>query len=573
MRILKTLEGRPFDTDTQVEFQILLIQHRLYKPSILTKAQNRLLSDVEKKISYETASIIFHSQNYEDPPMRGRNSVAPLNKMGFCVAKQRFGAVTITTLGNYFLNDDYEMNDLFLKYFLKWQLPNPIEPHFSKKANFAVKPFVATLHLVDCVNNICKQHGYNSIGISKEEFSRFVPTLIHYKDIEKQAINLVNLRHNKVVKRYVDSNLLVQRSIPELTNTLSDYGDNAIRYFRFTGFITIRGDGYYIDLEPRRSVEIDMLLKADNASPLNFSDYFEYLNYLNDLSKPELPWETKQYLKIIANDLHSDIQESESKLTSCKQLIPDLNVLRVDDLELNSLKEYTNYLRTHRKLLDNLVLKVDLLDVVKIEQCIKELKNINRLSGKPSIELERLLTLALHALDDAVDVCPNYPVGDDNKPTFTAPANKPDIECVYRSFYSICEVTMLTGSRQWHNEGYSVPRHLRDYEEKFPEKEAYCLFVAPKIHRDTAETFWNANKHGYIGKRQKIVPISISQTTTILECLLKLRKLNKSFTHVDLLNLYNEIIEVQNIVDNSEAWICEIPSTIANWTKSLLDRY
>lgn len=34
-------------------------------------------------------------------------------------------------------------------------------------------------------------------------------------------------------------------------------------------------------------------------------------------------------------------------------------------------------------------------------------------------------------------------MGDDNEPTFTAPANKPDIECFYQSFNSICEVTML----------------------------------------------------------------------------------------------------------------------------------
>lgn len=42
--------------------------------------------------------------------------------------------------------------------------------------------------------------------------------------------------------------------------------------------------------------------------------------------------------------------------------------------------------------------------------------------------------MGLNALNDAILIKPNYPVGDDNEPTFTAPANKPDIECFLSIF-------------------------------------------------------------------------------------------------------------------------------------------
>ena len=138
--------------------------------------------------------------------------------------------------------------------------------------------------------------------------------------------------------------------------------------------------------------------------------------------------------------------------------------------------------------------------------------------------LEKLSALGLHALNDALQIHPNYPVGDDNEPTFTAPANVPDIECFYKSFNAICEVTMLRGRDQWFNEAQPVMRHLRDFEERYKEKPSYCLFIAPQIHRDTVNTFWIAIRYEYEGRRQRIIPLSIKLFVSILKTLLKMKK-------------------------------------------------
>ncbi len=64
---------------------------------------------------FSVAESIFNAQNYEDPAiMRGRNSVAPLNKMGLCIAKNSAEGIRITPLGEYFLSEDYDLGKFSL---------------------------------------------------------------------------------------------------------------------------------------------------------------------------------------------------------------------------------------------------------------------------------------------------------------------------------------------------------------------------------------------------------------------------------------------------------------------------
>lgn len=227
-------------------------------------------------------------------------------------------------------------------------------------------------------------------------------------------------------------------------------------------------------------------------------------------------------------------------------------------------------MRAYRRKLQELETHFESQDVSKIQEYIDALKNIHQSESKKSIELERLSTLALNALNDALEIKPNYPVGDDNEPTFTAPANKPDIECFYEKFNSVCEVTMLTDRSQWYNEGQPVMRHVREFEDSHKDKTAYCLFIAPRLHQDTIETFWMAIKYGYKGTTQKIVPLSISQFIRLLEILLEIRKQGKQFTHDELLNLYEQILGLTDSVAHSEEWIDQIPEIITKWQESIL---
>ena len=176
--------------------------------------------------------------------------------------------------------------------------------------------------------------------------------------------------------------------------------------------------------------------------------------------------------------------------------------------------------------------------------------------------------MALNALNDFISINPNYPVGDDNEPTFTAPANKPDIECYYETFNAICEVTMLTNRQQWYAEGQPVMRHLRDFENR-QTKETYCIFIAPDLHRDTVNTYWTAVKYEYEGVKQKIIPLTISQFIHLLDALIIRKKKGSQIFHNEIKELFDSIIEKTNIISNSDKWLSIIPEEINKWILKL----
>ena len=587
--ILKALEGESFNSENQIKYQILLIQNKLYKPTNLTKKQGEYFDDIEKEMPFSIAEKIFNAQKYEDPAMRGRNSVAPLNKMGLCVAKNSAPSVEITPLGEYFLSKDYDLGKLFFIHFLKWQLPNPDSKTFTKKDGFAIKPFIGTLHLINEVNKKWKALGKNPVGISKEEFSFFAPTLINCRDIIGQAGKIIDFRkqisnrksdkEKRIFKDRYKRNFAAKflntrnkRAINSLLNNLKDYGDNIIRYFRLTRYIYIRGGGFYADLEPRRNIELKKLLETDNASPLGFKSVEEYRSYISDITRPVLPWETKTELERITIKLEKETRAYTKDLSSKNISVPAFRYADIKTLETEMLKQYIETLRIYRRKLQEFEIHHESQSIEKIKEYIDLLKNIHQSERKKSVELERLAALALNALNDALEIKPNYPVGDDNEPTFTAPANRPDIECFYKKFNSVCEVTMLTDRSQWYNEGQPVMRHVRNFENTYSEKNVYCLFIAPRLHQDTLETFWMAIKYGYKGTSQRIVPISITQFIKLLEALLEIKKQGKRFKHSELLKLYDEIIKLTDKVEHSEEWLEKIPDTIEEWQSSLLSK-
>ncbi|OGB73667.1 hypothetical protein A3K24_02400 [candidate division Kazan bacterium RIFCSPHIGHO2_01_FULL_44_14] len=581
LRVLKEMEGENFDEAGQVKFQTLLIQNRLYQPTGLSVQLASYYGTAEDTMSFAKAREIFNhmvSRSKElrnDLGLRGRTSVAPLTKMGLATAKKTTGAIVITDLGNAFLKGKVDIGDVYFRFFIKWQIPNPVSNDYAGDGTYNIKPFIGTLHLINQVNLKEIKRGKNPKGLSNEEFALFSPTLVHSKDIESYSNQILQLRDAMDGKTKADQKQILKSykrefairfldsgdnsEIEKLLNNLKDYGDNAIRYFRLTRYIYIRGNGFYVDLEPRRSVEINNLLTYDNAEAIEFASKDEYFEYLSDISKPQLPWETKDKFIEIIKKLTEEIAEYEKKLNSSAQHRLDYQKLSKD-----ALKDYANLLRSYRRDLQEQEVHQVAQDAGSVKEYIEALENIFSQEDRP-IALEKYASLGLNALNDALSIKPNYPVGDDNEPTFTAPANVPDIECYYESSNAICEVTMLTGRDQWYNEGQPVMRHLRDFEDANHTKTTYCIFLAPRLHRDTVNTFWMAVKYEYEGKPQKIVPLSITQFADLLKVLPEIKKKGVFLTHQKLFELYEKIVTSSSNFENPADWLQEIPNIINFW--------
>jgi hypothetical protein len=553
------MQDEVWNKQTQLEFQIRLIKNRYYGfgnsqfYNGLSQQHIDLLEDINKNISMQEAKDIFESKNYVGADMRGRNSYKTLEKMG--LASIVDSKIKITSLGEYLLSENYDLGELFFRSFIKWQYPNPVDREFSDSSIYNLKPFILTLHLIKRVNELCREKGLKQKGVSRLEFEIFVQTLINHKQLDFQTKLLLEFRNNyEKIKEYKLKKEFVLDYKKEFlkyfsnTTNLADYADNTIRYFRLTRLLYIRG-GYYIDLEPRRMVEIKALLKTYDGSSENFTKE-EYTNYISNINLPRLPWESEQEQKKISDAIKLDIKALETEL----QVQEALDAKSVEEL------------REYRKQLQNLKIKKELQDISKIDETIDALKNIRVQELKPSIALEKYITLALNVINDAKEIRANSLVGDDNEFIFTAPANKPDIECYYESFNSICEVTMLTGRDQWHNEGQPVMRHFRDFENKSL-KDNYCIFVAPKMHRDTMNTFWISLNYEYEGKKQKIIPLTISQIIEILEYMKVLKQDTKPFFHLQFQNFLENIVKLkdENDINTSDEWLRAIPKVIENF--------
>ncbi|MBD5537381.1 MAG: AlwI family type II restriction endonuclease [Lachnospiraceae bacterium] len=567
LKTASEIEGRIWDNETQIVYQSLLIKNRYYKPTTknLSQKQVDILEDLHYEMSYEEARDIFDSKKYVDAPMRGRTSFDPIEKLGLVSLeydkKVHENRVKITELGRQFLENKVALEDVVFSNLLKFQYPNPLS-HDCR--NYNTKPFINTLRLIKKVNELCLSRGEKAKGVSKDEFGIFVLSIKNYKEVDAKAEKLLEYRdamgeckteEEKEAFRtgFVEDYLA---GFADPVNNTREYADNIIRYLRLTKYIYIRGGGYYVDLEPRRKVEIDALLESDDGSAKAFTPE-AYKRYISDYNAYVLPFETMEKLSEIAQGIVKEIHVLE------EQLGRNGTVYALAD-NAESLKPQITFLREERVKLQGLKLKADYQEISRIDEAAEALKNIRSLHMKPSIALEKWVSITMHIIDDALLIKPNAPMGDDNEPTYTAPSGVADIECLYEGFGLVCEVTMLTGRDQWFNEGQPVMRHLRDFEDAHLKQPNYCIFVAPSLHADTLNTFWTAVKYEYQGKKQKIVPLTIAQLISILQGIREGKALHKKITKDDMVSLYEACTAISEVPDSTK-WNSYISKKIEEW--------
>jgi len=567
------MEGEIWNKDAQESFQIRLIQARRYGAYNAQFYRNLPQSDIDliesrEKISYQQAADIFARKGYVDGPMRGRQSFKPLQRYGFVQLKNK--KIHITATGRSLLNETKDYGDIFLRAFLKWQLPNPIDGDFKAKDGYNIKPFIAALRLIHSVNELSVKHNESAKGISLDEFGIFALTLIDWQKIEDTASEIIAFRKSlqdtpanrrAVFVKGAGKNL---RPAFELKHA-RDYTDNAIRYFRMTKYISIRGFGgnTYIDLEPSRKVEIASILNNDDASPI--TDFTglggSYGNYMASATIPDLPGESD-------NELTQTIQFINSEIVKDGGVAEDIP----ENLSLKQKQSLRNRVRAIRLKQIRRQQKSQMNQHDEAAKLIDQLRQLSSRSYRqvfddmtPALALERLTAIALEdILNAAQDIRPNYPVDDNGIPTAHAPGGKADIECFYKEFDAICEVTLLSNSKQWIHEAEPVMRHLANFSAQ-RDKKTYCLFVAPKIHQDSLNIFQFSASKGYEGARQNIAPISISHFCDIAEACLQARATNKKISSARIKELLDKIADSVREMDTSAEWQRKIPSLIETW--------
>ncbi len=597
IKVMEQFEGLKFNEETQINYFKSLIKAKAYRPEGLPSKFSVMYDEPEPFTNEEVGELLsnvhYKNKQYNDDQnkiyaFRARTAVGNLNKMGLCIAREAMGEVKITELGRQLINEECTFIDVMFRYFLKWQLPNPSESGYK---GFNINPFIATLHIINKVNEIEKSKGNKAKGISKEEFGLFVVTLTDYINIDKVVDDIINYREickiSEDKTKYTDELFIKEvseiysidnqdtKELDKKVNNLYDYADSAIRYFRQTGLIYYRGAGRYVDLSPTRVIEIQRLLQEFDGSAKEFAGIDEYIEYLSDINRPILPWETKESLIEIHKNLRENLNYMINYINSVYpgQALHEFNLdeanVDINDNEylINSkisiLREWTSLVNLDKSILEERSLQ-------NLDKYIRELNALaNRKKAKDGngpLNLEWYTALSLMALDDAEEIKPNLLLGDDNIPLFTAPGKGADIECKYKDFNLITEVTLLKARDQWYAEGQPVMRHLRDFEDKYADKESFCLFIAPTIHRDTVNTFWMSIKMGYEGTLQKIIPLTIEQYTKVLSYVIELNRSTIRINSKDLYELLNNIYSYHDIANlDVNKWLGEFDNIIDRW--------
>lgn len=581
LRALAEMEGVNFDATGQEQFFSILIQKRLYKPERSTLEEEDLIlqvhdSDSNDDLSAETVERIISKYRGKtvDSSGRGRTPASVFNRFGLAVALQSQGPVVITPLGKHWLAHKIDDSELFTKFLLKWQYPNPIEEGYGQ---FDIKPFVGTLALITSVNKKWEALGNKPVGLSrKDEYPLFVPSLIRASQIEEQAELIIQYRNQKRARSGNELKEFIQafaaeriqeiygpnKNLITALSDLQDYTDSSLRYFRTSDLIALRGEDTHIDISKDHTVEVASILSSISVNAKEFFSYEEYLEYLSDTNAVPLPWENETDLKRIVEQL-SNVLKTESPDTSV--YITDAEMLPIKD-QVAQLEARVNQVRIEK--LKSLRYDLDVLD-----ECIAKLaaltgKKYETLTARPSLDLEWYVSRALMVLNDAVQIAPSYKIGDDGIPTGFR-ANVPDISCYYKTFSMTAEVTLLVGRDQSYAEGQPVMRHLRDFEDSLDEKSVYCLFIAPHIHRDTCNSFWGSNTFGFEtkGRTQNIVPLTIAQFIEVLK--VSRQKIQRGLlTHEVIKNLLDSLLLNAEEFETSESWTSSFPERIHAWSNT-----
>lgn len=209
-----------------------------------------------------------------------------------------------------------------------------------------------------------------------------------------------------------------------------------------------------------------------------------------------------------------------------------------------------------------------------INEILKYLRVLNGevVSNPPEIDdkpayLEWAVWRSFLAIDEIVSpihTTRRFPIDQDFYPRNTAPGGGSDLLFEFKSFILVVEVTLTTSHRQMAVESEPVRRHTVQYKDMYPEKDVYCLFIAPSVDNNVAETFrigvwYNEDVEEFIN----IVPMRLSDFINAFEILK-----SKRYKNSDFQTLIDRCLAFRNV--RAPQWKHSITNEVDVWKKRLI---
>lgn len=454
--------------------------------------------------------------------------------------------------------------EVLLRQLLKFQLPSPYhkEPEqFS--GTFGVKPYLEIFRLI------------NELGtISFDELMIFGMQLTHYTKFEQIVIEIKRFRRmkayaqvnykkfkggylqkelEKIYKDDIDSgNVQIRESkdksidkfIRTKANNLHDYTDACFRYLRATGMVELSQRGHSLSIMPEKKKEVEFFLNHVDRKPVFVDEEEKYKEYLFDASLPILYSDDRarliqQLSEIVGITEKLDIQTTE-QLKDTLDIAVQSKKTAIIEQQIKDLKEYKEY--------DDIMATFD------------DIKS-NKLYDLP-LMLEWNTWRAMTMLDGG-EIKANLKSDDRGQPMSTAQGNMADIVCDYGEFWLSVEVTMQSGQKQYETEGESVTRHLAKLK-KETGKNAYCLFIAPKINESCIAYFYALHKMNiaFYGGLSVIVPLELDIFISMVE---QAHKTDYIPNPKQVKEIFEYSLEQAKAANDEDEWYAKVKDKARNW--------
>ena len=504
------------------------------------------------KLGFATYNIYRWNGNTYSPNDLS-NRFAFLNLHGF--------EYEVTPAGRHLLESKTTggVQDVFLRQLIRHELPNPIENEFS---DGHLKPFIFLLQI------LLQLKQRNEDGLNKIETALFIQPFSNHTDelVLNTIQNILNYRQQRrnfngsVSKKNYDRSCL--QNLSSVTgikwSSPLDYADTTFRYTQMTGLLAIRGSRLVLRDNKLPIIE-SLLVKEPEfltiTNPLEYlADFYKGTNLPTD----NVPFAVQEIIrigqeiesygetpKIDVQNIHTNISPQESERIRY-ELLEQLGWLKENEFAS---------LQAQPDSINNILYYLELL---------KTSTRSSREILDPPAYLEWAVWrgfLAINHIKGPIHKTRRFQLDDDLYPRNPAPGQGPDMIFEFERYILMVEVTLTTALRQLVAEGEPVRRHVADLKENYG-KDIYCLFIAPFIDNNIAETFrigvwYREDREDFVN----VVPVTLNQFKQIIEALLGYR-----YSPIDLQQLLDKCLAYRNV--KAPEWKLIIQEETSKWVQN-----
>ena len=500
------------------------------------------------------------SKNNLDFSARDRINRAP-KALGFVKLNP---TIELTEVGKLFVTSKRK-EEILLRQLLKFQLPSPFHTQPTQSnVDFWIKPYLEILRLIYHFGTLSFDE-LMLFGLQMTSYEMFDDTVKKIEDFRVDKIKyqgkykqlkarlqediILHLFSEEInsgqIKTRESNEKTIKKFISTKASNMRDYTDACYRYLRSTGIVNVSQRGRSLLIAKDKIADVKFILSTVDRNPVFIDDEEKYTEILYNSTLPVL------------------YTDDENVLSDKLAEYTDMSTLQISKLLLNEKKDVLFEAIENKK---QNILNQQILNIKEYQQYDDIMSTFDDIEQKNVLDIPLMLewnTWRAMTMLDGGTIKANLKFDDNGLPMSTAQGNMADIFCDYDEYGLTVEVTTARGQKQYEMESEPVSRHLAKYK-KETGKDAYCLFIAPKINEACIAHFFMLHKMNiaFYGGKSIIVPVDI---TTFRKMLTDSYKADYQPNPRQVKSLFEYSLEVAEKANNEVEWYEKVTERALNW--------